>query len=706
MLAPADSATPVIQAHFTTTPPNIDGVLEELWLTADSAYRFSQFTPDHGQPASEATTVYLLYDRKNVYVAFRCLVRDSATLCARLTGTNDGIRLFLDTFDDNASCYAFAVTAAGVEQSYRLTQDGNWVEQWNGIWWSRSRIEPWGFAVELAIPFKSLRYPPELTTWGIEFGRYVAARAEKSYWCEHDRTLVRVSRFGRIASIRTPGSGLHLEAYPVGLVRYDHDSTGILHPAAGLDAAWLPTPTANIQLTTFPDYAEIEADPYRVNLSKYELYLAERRPFFVEAAENFGSGFPAIRLFYSRRIGKRLADGTEVPIVSGIKYTDRVGRYQLGALTALTGTTSYNAGADTEPAALFSVVSLRRQVLANSELGLLYTGKDAAGPVWYHGDTLHFAGNHGLRLDGIYRRGDLTAELSAAGSQRGDSLDHALSLNTEYWSSSMNASFQVRQVRPRFDMNGTGFTSWRGQSLSAGAGPVFYARGPFQNASMTLSAGLSREWDHPGRASDRQVSLSASGQLKNRMGFSTWGTLDHAHYVDDTGTHQPYDGANVGTIGYTDESRMLYLYLYADYTTRSFNYNRGCLAPSGNLQAELTAHLGDRLALSLGSELVAEFRPDGSLDILRDATFIVRPHAEYSFTPRMTLNLGNETVRSYDPEREREEYSYYFTALYSWTLRPRSTLHVALNQRLAGGANWVETAGTVVAVKLRYLLVF
>ncbi len=705
-LAPSDSGDRVIQAHFTTTPPRIDGHLEDIWSTADSATRFTQFTPDHAEPATEATTVYLLYDRHNVYVAFRCLVRDRTTLRARLTGTNDGVRLFLDTFDDNASCYAFAVTAAGVEQSYRLTNDGNWVEQWSGIWWSSTRIEPWGFAVEMAIPFKSLRYPTQLTGWGIEFGRYVAARGEKSYWCEHDKTVVRVSRFGRIASIRTPGAGLHLEAYPVGLVRYERDSVARVRPTAGLDAAWLPTPTANIQLTTFPDYAEIEADPYRVNLSKYELWLAERRPFFVEANENFGSGFPAIRLFYSRRIGRRLADGTEVPILSGLKYTDRLGRYQLGALTALTGRTSYNSGADTEPAAVYSVVSLRRQVLANSEIGLLYAGKDAGSPVWYHGDTMHLDGNHGLRLDGIWRQGSLTTEVAAAASQRGDRLDHALSLTASYESSVMTGYLSAGQVRPGFDLNGIGFTSWRGQSFAAGAGPVFYARGPFRTANLILATELSREWDYPDRALDRQVRMQFYGLTEDQVGFNFWGSQSRAYYPDTTGTYQAYDGANFGGLGYTDDSRALYLFLYVDYTTRSFNYNRMVLAPNANPQAELTFRLGDRLELSVGAELIAEFQPDGTLDPLRDLTGIVRPHAEYSFTPKMSANMGAETVRSYDLARDREEYSYYLTALYSWTVRPRSTFYIALNQRLTGGTNWVEPSGTAAAVKLRYLFVF
>jgi hypothetical protein len=692
---PADSDR-VIEARLVALAPKIDGVLDEVWQTADSACSFTQLTPDYDSASAEQTTAYVLYDNRNLYVAFRCRARDATAVRARMTGTNDGIRLFLDTFDDKTSAYSFSVGAGGVETTYRLTNDGAWMEDWSGVWQSRARVEPWGFAVELAIPFKTLRFPPGSTCWGIEFGRYIVDRGEKSYWSKHEKSGFKVSKIGRLEGLKLPSAGLHIEAYPVGLVRYEMTGgqrpEAALEPAAGLDAAWLPTPTANIQLTTLPDFAQIEADPYQVNLSKYELYLDERRPFFVEAAENFGSGYEYVRMFYSRRIGKRLYDGTEVPILGGAKYTDRIGRFQFGALGAVTGRTSYFAGADTEPVSVYSVASVRRQVLGNSEVGVLYAGKDNA----------RFS-NHGVRLDGVYRRGSFTAKACGAGSQLGGSLDHALSAQALYQGSAYSGGLTLRQTAPKFDMNGIGYTGWRGQSVNAYAGPDWYSTALFQSFSLQASGSVEREWDYEG-APDWGASLMAYGRMRNLMYGSLWAGRYTGRYLDTAWNR--YSGLNAGWSVGTDPGKSASASSWADFNTGTYNYNRLVLAPSGQGGLWFSFQFGDHVSLDLGNDFVAELEEDGRLDFEKDLTLMFRPSVSMAFTPKMDLAIGNETVRSYDLERERQDYSYYFSLLYSWTLRPRSTLYIALNQRLAGGDNWLESTGTIAVMKLKYLFVF
>jgi hypothetical protein len=692
---PADSCR-IIQAHFTTTPPRIDGVLEEAWQSADSACAFTQLTPDYDSLSTETTTAYVLYDDRNVYVAFRCQVRDVTTVRARMTGTNDGIRLFLDTFDDNASAYSFSVSAAGVEATYRMTNDGAWMEDWDGVWWSKTRLEPWGYAVELAIPFKTLRYPKGKTSWGIEFGRYIVARGEKGYWSKHGKMGFKVSDIGRLEGIRLPSAGLHLEAYPVGLVRFERsDPSDGFEPAAGLDAAWLPTPTANIQLTALPDFAQIEADPYQVNLSKYELYLAERRPFFVEAAENFGSGYDYVRMFYSRRIGKRFEDGTEVPIIGGVKYTDRIERFQVGALGAITGRTGYDYyGTDTvEPASVYSVASVRRQVLGNSELGILYAGKDNEG-----------FSNHGIRADGVYRQGSFTAKLYGAGSQMGESLDHALAAEAMYQGSSYSGGLTLRQTAPKFDMNGIGYTGWRGQSVYAYAGPDWYSTPLFQSLSLQANGEVEREWGYEAGFPDWSAGTMAFGRLRNLTYGNLWAGCGASRYQDTLWNR--FAWLNLGLSAGTDPGKSVSFSCWGDFLTRTYNYNRSVLAPSGQGGVYFSFQFGDHVSLNIGDDFVAEFQENGTLDLEEDLTMMLRPNLGIAFTPKMDLSIGNETVRAYDFERDRTDYSYYFAVLYSWTIRPRSTLYVALNQRLSGGSNWLETTGTIAVVKLRYLFVF
>ena len=148
----------------------------------------------------------------------------------------------------------------------------------------------------------------------------------------------KLSKTCRLVGIKPGRIGLNLEAYPVALTRYEGSS---VLPDAGLDINWYPSPSSSFHLTMNPDFAQVEADPYRVNLSKYETYLEERRPFFVEGSEVFKcfGGMP--HLFYSRRIGRRLPGGKEVPILGASKLIARPGRFELGALVALTGEVEY-----------------------------------------------------------------------------------------------------------------------------------------------------------------------------------------------------------------------------------------------------------------------------------------------------------------------------------------------------------------------------
>jgi hypothetical protein len=691
--APVDSSR-VITAPPAAIAPVIDGILEAAWAGADSATGFFQLTPDFDSAASERTVVYLLSDRENLYVAFRCAVADRSRLVARLAGSSDGIRLFLDTFGDRASCYQFIVTAAGAEQSYRLIANGQSLASWDGVWRSAARVDDSGYTVELSIPFKTLRYPPGRGGWGIDFGRYSVARGEKAYWCRHPETGFRVDRLGTLARIEPPRPGLHLEAYPVALGRADkrggrwwRDS---LSADAGLDLAWLPTPTANLQATVRPDFAQIEADPFQLNLTRYEPWLSESRPFFQEAAENFGSQSQAIRPFYSRRIGRPLPDGSAVPIVASGKYTDRVGRWSLGALGARTGRVDYDCWGTsaTEPASWFSVASLRRGILDNSEVGLLYAGKD--------NELLH---NHGASADARLCFGDFTAALVAAGSQLGDSLDWAGLAEGRYSSSNLSGYLSLRQVGPGFDLNGPGYTTVRGRKLYASAGPVWYNRGPLRSGSLDFSFEAGRDWDYPAGATDYSVGASAYGALRSQDGASIWASWQRDRYEDSV-WHE-FTGVYAGASVNTSPARPVIGWCWGECYTRAYNYNRGILAPQATISGGLSARLSDRLMLELGAQAYAEFDESGRLDPKRDLTLVGWPAAYYAVTPKMSVGLGNELVSYTDPASGEAVDSWRLSALYSWTFRPRSTFYFAWTWEQGDD----RPARLVQVAKVRYLFV-
>lgn len=672
----------ILQARRTVTPPKIDGEIEQLWATADSACGFTQQQPEAGKPASENTTAYLLYDEVNMYVAFCCVVSDLTSVHDRLSEEADAVELMLDTFADRTTCYYFSVGFNGVESSYRVTGDGSVFEVWDGVWWSAVQRFPWGFGVEVVIPFKTLRYDPNSEVWGIDFCRQLVARDERSFWGGHERTGFKVSRMGWLKGIEPARPALHLELYPVGLVRqekageervgWDDD----FQWSFGFDGGYFPTPSGKIQLTTLPDFAQIEADPYQVNLSRYELWLSERRPFFTEAVETFGGATQPIKLFYSRRIGRPLSNGAVVPILAGIKYTDRFMRGQIGALLAATGE------CHSEPPSLFSVLGLRRQLLGNSEIGLLYAGKDNV--------TLS---NHGGAIDGIFRRGGLSSRLFLAGSQWGDSFDWALSTELAFRSQSLVSQFYYRQIQPEFNMNGPGFTIRRGQYFTGYLGPAFYNRGVLVSGSVVPGVEIQREWGDPGFS--WMVFVNGEGRFRNNYYTGVWVGSGRGW---DMGRwyYQSYTGGYSGT----DETKPVSLNLWCNYVTQSANYRRGIIAPTAQGGTTFKVRFGDRLSASLSNSISAEADSSGLFKFPRDITFIIRPGTEYRFSPKASLRLSGEFVRGYDFISEQFWRTPSFFALYTWQFRPRSTFYFAVNwgRDTTGKVKFIQVA------KVRYLL--
>ena len=692
---------PEIEAMRISTPPRIDGVIEAAWDSAPAATGFVQRDPDHGEPASEAVTAHILYDDQNLYVAFLCWSDDPGRIAAALSGVSDAVQLYLDTFDDDATAYAFSVRASGTENDYRVTQDGGWFEAWDGVWRSAVRLHPWGWAAELAIPFKSLRYPADLDQWGIDFGRSTVTSNERAYWSRHDVTGFRVSRMGALKGIRPGAQGLHLEVYPVALARAEQDAAvnfgqdPIVRflPRAGLDLAWFPVPTTNLQLTTFPDYAQIEADPYQVNLSRYEQWLDERRPFFVEASETFGTGYQPLNLFYSRRIGKPLPDGQVVPVWGGAKVTSRAGRYSVGLLGATTGGVDYldwYGNEAEEPRTVYTVASLREQANEHVGWGIIYTGKDNA-----------VSSNHAVGLDAGLRVNEFTGTVFAAGSQSGDSTGSGYAANLGYDGARFTAYSVLQQLDSTFDVNGIGYTGWRGQSADFGFGPMVYNTGSIQTARIRLNGSFNRAWDDPGFS--RGGGVDAYFDFRNRSSASAWANVANEWEQDSL-----YWAASAGGYAQTDYSKPLQLSVYGDFTTRAFNYRRWLFAPNATADVELSGRLGDHLEWELEAMSVFEFGPGYELEFDKDLTLVFRPGLTVTFTPKMNLGLHGEVVRGFDPSYQRRYQSYYGSLLYSWTFRPRSTFYVAFNQRMDNGSESgnVGLLGRVAVVKLRYLFVF
>jgi hypothetical protein len=373
LVLPLAAQEPVKRLNIApvTVPPKIDGLIDDAcWQALQPVSGFFQYDPVNGAPASEETFVWAAHDRDNLYFAF--LMKDSqpGKIWAELTPrnefeNNDTIGLIIDAYNDRRTSLTFEVNPRGVQK--------NSVET---IWRSEAARRPDGWSVEMAIPFKSLRFSARrLDVWGVNFERYIHRLNETDYWTDVDRDLPKLLQCGELCGLAGLRPGYNLEFFPYAGVRTSRweDETGATmtdsKAAAGLDVKWGIRPNLYLDVTASPDFSEVESDPFIFQLSPYENYLQENRPFFTEGSRYFdlsqGEDYHdgGLSLFYSRRVrNPRFA----------AKVTGKTGGWGFGILGALN---KLDAGLPEDPrTSYFGVFRVQKDILKNSQVGVYYAG--------------------------------------------------------------------------------------------------------------------------------------------------------------------------------------------------------------------------------------------------------------------------------------------------------------------------------------------
>ncbi len=284
--------------------PVIDGVLDsDEWAGAALASNFIQFEPRRGAFATQRTEVLVLQDDVALYVAYR--VWDSQEPTAQVTRrdaqltSDDMVGFTLDTFRDRQTAYLFMTNLLGTQQDARVADDGRTIDNaWDAEWESAAARTDFGWTAEFAIPFSSLRYQAgENRVWGINFGRTIRRSLEFSFWAGPLDAVARISQSGVLSGLDLPRPPRPVDVIVYGLTRAADGTNSEWD--GGIDVRLSPDPSVTINATVNPDFATIEADREQVNLSRFELSLTEKRPFFLEGNELFRQ---RIRTFYSRRI--------------------------------------------------------------------------------------------------------------------------------------------------------------------------------------------------------------------------------------------------------------------------------------------------------------------------------------------------------------------------------------------------------------------
>lgn len=391
---PGPAPRPELRATRTRSVVTLDGRLDEpAWQEAAATDQFTQKFPDGGQAPSERTVLRVLYDDEAVYVGFDCEQRRTPAV-RRLTPRDrleqvDAVFVALGTRADGTSAFEFAVSAAGAQQDSLRFDDTDSSSDWDDVWEAQVSQRPDGWSAELRIPLRILRFA-SAQQWGLQARRVLAARQEVIEWAFIPRSAAgEVSRYGVLGGLVDLRSQRPLELRPF-LVGRAQWNDGPESPGAGarfaltggLDLKLRLTPGLTLNATVNPDFAGVEADRVVLNLSNYEVFLPEKRPFMLEGMDAFATPLP---LLYTRRIGAPpAATGLSFieppgpqPIHGALKLVGTVGsRWTLAALAALAGRhdarVRTDAGEDTltlAPLSLLTATRLKLQVGPNAHVG-------------------------------------------------------------------------------------------------------------------------------------------------------------------------------------------------------------------------------------------------------------------------------------------------------------------------------------------------
>ena len=379
---------PTARAVLAAEAPVIDGRDHDaLWQHTNVITAFQEWDPTEGKEARFPTEAHIAYDRANLYVFIRCFDPHPDSIIRRIGRRDDfpqsdRVVLLVDSYLDRRTGYEFGVTAAGGRYDAALYDDGNEDDAWDAVWDVATRIDSLGWTAEFRIPLSQLRYDQQREhTFGFAINRDLYRYNERISWPVFSRSAAgMVSQFAEVSGFDDLEAPRRLEAAPYAVTKNVQRIAGgdrgrAQEFSVGADLKYRVASNVTLDATINPDFGQVEADPGVLNLTAFETFFPERRPFFVAGRGVFrvpincnsvncgGEG-----LFYSRRIGRAptLADlygdassPSSTTILGAAKLTGRLGSgLQLGVLDAVTGKMAGVDGQTIEPATNYAVVRL------------------------------------------------------------------------------------------------------------------------------------------------------------------------------------------------------------------------------------------------------------------------------------------------------------------------------------------------------------
>ena len=536
----AVAPTGTIGAHRTNEAPVIDGSLDDaVWhgCTGETCDLW-QFAPDYGSSMTQPTTIRVLYDDTRIYFGF--VLKDTLpdrmieALTPRDNYINgEWIAVILDTWSDGRSAFSFEVSLANSQMDSRLNEHGGWDYGWDAVWESGTTRLSDGWSAELSIPLSCLRFPDRTEqTWSVNFQRILSRTSENGwYMLSGSERMADLDDFAPITGISGVEGSLGLEIRPYAAGRYYDFRTGEDEGSAdaGIDVKMGLTSGITADFTLNPDFGQIEADEAEMNLGHFELFLEERRPFFMERSELFDMPF---NMFYSRRIGAAAWNGDLIPILGGAKisgsFTDG---FSFGFIDAVTGRVWESDSTLAEPGANYGIFRGIRQFGGYSFLGLSGVSRDAWAQEGQENES-----NRAFALDGaIELPGNHVLSGSMARSwNTGVDDEGAYSFGFEKVRSTLNYWVNSSQVDQGFDVNGTGYTTYTGfRDVEFGASKTYRPEHTFSTLSIWANHDYTAQMG--GETLQNCTHAEVEGSFKNGWNFNVSGE-HNGDYFD------PYEG--------------------------------------------------------------------------------------------------------------------------------------------------------------------
>lgn len=688
----------------------IDGNLNEsVWQKAEHRGNLIEKEPYPLIPMREDSEFAILYDHQNLYIGVWCWDSEPERIVQRLsprgTSAPDHLMIFIDSYFDKRTGYKFVVTPTGVQGDELRYDDVKRDQNWNGIWYSEGSVDEKGWYAEVKIPFFNLRYSSqEKQTWGFNIMRTMSKYATRGQWLPHlpewDNTT-RMSQMGEIRNIQNISSGRTFEIRPYGTASSSKSMnlSSLTAFNVGGDIRYSPTPNITADFTFNPDFAQVDADIFEINLTRFPTRFKELRPFFTERINVFNT---PLELFYSRRIG---AKGD---IIGGVKATGKLKHgFEFGVIGNQTGESVFSSSLPNAEKASFGVIRIKKDILGSSSIGILAATKEEKDRY-----------NRILGVDGSFLLSDNDLlDVQIASGQNELEYDQNMAYNFSYLRTGdlFGVTLNMERIEPAFEINRVGYIRKEpNRGWNKGTGIFRYSPRINKNNIRRIIANFEYAYNkdiftgryinnwlnsNPEFIPDKQFGTiqtignirTINGGIREANNFQTGGDVtvslmnemsfsSEYKYFSSTELTEEYTG-DFFRIDYSTKpvSKGAQIAgIFAATTGALYNFDQKYVGKQKSISINGKSTLGRNFLSDLEGAFTKTFNPAGKND---GKYFKISSNSTLMFTKDFYFRLHAQGIFGTTWYGQKQIYNeYLLSGLVSWEYRPGSFIYLAYNE--------------------------